>query len=810
MTGTLQSPEFPASISASYVPSNKSGTQPAPPILQYGNYVFVPYSNSGQTNYGVSVIDVSNPAAPVLHEGVWVDTANYAPADWAVQGHYLYYINTAGTSIITLDISNPLAPTQTNILGVVGTFNNPGLTAVWQLEPGTNCLWAYGRNYQGVYCIAVVDLTTPQTPIWKGGGAATALSRNQAVFGMVSDGTEVYVLQGTSSSGGSYAYINTYSNAPGKYGTECAIGGDSTSPLAHDMAYDATRKRLFLPMYYGSGYIPYDAIVDVSNPSLPTATTSFSSRYDSNTSSYINTIGLTWANGVLYEITNNSALWIYDTSGTGVPAVISTTAHSAFGANENNYASMLVSSDGNYLYVLYSGYFTVVEAVKNLAPNAITFNSPDPTAGTLDNTVAQQFSWTFSDPNTSTGDYQSKADIQYWQLDSNGARVGSATTILGAATTAQNYTFAANTFGTAQYEFQIRTYDSSGTVGPWGPSAFYTFATPPAAPSVTAPANNSTVAGTATVSWTSANQDFWSITISDPNLSDDPNAYYVDSHNFGNSATDHSKEVFFFQNNVTRQIAVVVHYQGLYSQPGIVDVNVSYTTPVASTVTSALVDDAGFGFPYALAITDVQSTQPVGDSYPTVTTIDISVREAGDPVATELRLAAGVQPNSTVKWYAPRSGVDYEAKVRTYGDNNTYVDSDWTPVVGRIDLHGVVIHAANDPAGTIKFLKYNDAGATDTLSTETVVTQYQGRPYPVVEYGDANTYEVSVPTIQAINGGTDAFDLRALIALKTTLCYRDRKGRKVFGAASASQIADMRGGETTSLDITAVDYTEGV
>lgn len=813
MTGSITYPVVVAKsigIGSASDEESISDHVPQPVMLRYGNYLYLAYNDSSQ--YGITIVDVSTPSSPVAYVCHYTMPTASQVKDIVLQGHYLHVLQ-ANSHVVTLDISNPLAPVFENDLPPTGAFGNQALNPIRRLfYGGENLIFATGaESYTGQEGLATIDTTTGATPVWVNGGNVGGIYSqgypvNIAVFG---DG--VLFLEETTTSGGNYSYFESWTTAAAPEGATLRVGGGSTSETATFMTYDADNKRLFVGMYYSStGYISQDLIVDASNPSALASAGYMPTHYNSSISGYAASTGMLWHNGYLYDMLTDGNFLIYNASAAGVPALAGSVYESTLNLGYNNSASTLVASnDDNYIFIYARGSLWVVEAVADQAPNAITFDFPDPYGSeVLVNTVAQEFDWTFSDPNLGTGDSQSNADIQYWQLDANNNRIGTATQVSCAPNgTNQFYVFPAGTFATATYEFQLRTYDAQGLVGPWGPSAFYAFATPPPSPTITAPANNSTVPATVTFSWSDPNQDGFQAFVADPA---NPNAAI---QFFNGDGSDYPKDarsvdITFPDNNVTRLLKVQILYQGLWSQAASVNVNVSFVPPTASTLTTDLIDAKGFGFPYAFSVTDHQVVQAAGN--PSVTSIDVSVRETANPVATELRIAAGALPNSTVTWHAPRSNTDYEAKVRSYGDNGTYADSAWTPVVGQVTLHGVVLYAANDPDGTIKFFKFNDAGATDTLSTETVVTQYQGRQYPVVEYGDSNTYEVSVPTIQAINGSQDAFDLRALIAMKTTLCYRDRKGRKVFGAASTSQIADMRGGETTSLDITAVDYTEGV
>lgn len=102
----------------------------------------------------------------------------------------------------------------------------------------------------------------------------------------------------------------------------------------------------------------------------------------------------------------------------------------------------------------------------NLAPNQPTVTAH----ANGDDTTGVKVNWTFSDPDPA--DTQSRADVR-WRVGA-----GAWTTVSPAVTgSAGLYTFAANTFQTAgvigqSVEFQVRTYDAAGMVGPWSVSSF--------------------------------------------------------------------------------------------------------------------------------------------------------------------------------------------------------------------------------------------------------------------------------------------------------------------------------------------------
>jgi hypothetical protein len=72
----------------------------------------------------------------------------------------------------------------------------------------------------------------------------------------------------------------------------------------------------------------------------------------------------------------------------------------------------------------------------------------------------------------------------------------------------------------------------------------------------------------------------------------------------------------------------------------------------------------------------VQATHPTPTTEPTVTSMDVHRRVTADG-GDGIRIAAGIAPTGTHVDYTVASEVDYEYRVRAYGDNGTSVYSTW-------------------------------------------------------------------------------------------------------------------------------------
>jgi hypothetical protein len=118
---------------------------------------------------------------------------------------------------------------------------------------------------------------------------------------------------------------------------------------------------------------------------------------------------------------------------------------------------------------LTSAYSASVNFWTNRTPTAPTLNQPFD-GEVFDTSIAQTFTWTFNDPDP--GDTQSAATLQYRQ-------VGTTTWTQVTVTTAQTYTFAANTFTpNVSYEWQVQTTDAGGLTGPFSASSTFSGSAP--------------------------------------------------------------------------------------------------------------------------------------------------------------------------------------------------------------------------------------------------------------------------------------------------------------------------------------------
>lgn len=310
-------------------------------------------------------------------------------------------------------------------------------------------------------------------------------------------------------------------------------------------------------------------------------------------------------------------------------------------------------------------------ATFNVAPDAPGSLSPSGT--TIDLTSTRRFTWTFSD--SDAGDSQSAYDLRY-RLTSSGTW----TTVSGTSPNSY-HDFAAGTFTAGDYEWQVRTYDAVGEVGPYTSSAFFTAASPPSVPSITDPVAGQTVGSeTYTVVWSAPSQTSYQVrTVADDGLgAPDTATVYSDTGEVV-STSARSRTLTFDTNGRTEHIQVRVKSGGLWSAWASVDVDVSYTVPATPTVA---VDDTTVDGAIL-----VQASHPTpSGAEPTVTSVDV-YRRVTTTGGDGIRIAAGLTPTELYTDWAPASGVDYGYRVKAHGDNGTTAWSAWSEATSEIPVY---------------------------------------------------------------------------------------------------------------------------
>lgn len=129
-----------------------------------------------------------------------------------------------------------------------------------------------------------------------------------------------------------------------------------------------------------------------------------------------------------------------------------------------------------------------------------------------------------------------------------------------------------------------------------------------------------------------------------------------------------------------------------------------------------------------------------------------------------------------------------------------------------LTLEGVWIHDPLDPEGTAEQFLYGKAARSTGVDVGAAGLIFAGRTYPVFEYSEHqnDTYSVKIDVPFGTAWASALADLLAFAESRRTLCFRDNRQRRMFGALSDYQEADEEWGTTATMTFTRADYDESV
>lgn len=126
-------------------------------------------------------------------------------------------------------------------------------------------------------------------------------------------------------------------------------------------------------------------------------------------------------------------------------------------------------------------------------------------------------------------------------------------------------------------------------------------------------------------------------------------------------------------------------------------------------------------------------------------------------------------------------------------------------------IEGMAVHDPADPAGTLVNYRFGQLGRSDSYDLVGESQQFEGRQFPTVTFG-ANESQVVSFAVDIPNGPDQRAEinrLRTLASSRKTLCYRDGRGRKLYGVIVGFRQTDDRAAVTVSIDVRRVNYSEG-
>lgn len=412
----------------------------------------------------------------------------------------------------------------------------------------------------------------------------------------------------------------------------------------------------------------------------------------------------------------------------------------------------------------------------------------------FDAAQAATFAWDFSD--AMAGDVQTAYQLRIYRV-STGALVVDTGTV---ATAAEAHVLAGSTLTNGlQYQWQVRTRDVDSEWGAYSQlQSFYTSAPP--VPAITSPAANGAVITTSSHTFT------W--TLGDPEAGPqskyhvvlkrtDTNVTVLDTEEV--SSADLSRVVSGLLNGVPYSLELTAwDDKGISSALVTRTFTVSYAQPPKPSVT---IDDNDGEYLQAI----IANPGPTGTEVVAASN-DLYRREGA--TGDWIRIATGLAVNVVYNDYAVASGQDYQYKAVALTGAGGTLESDPTASYS-VRLDGVWLHDPTDADDTSKEFRNRGQARTVSKKLDVSMMQFEGREYPVAEFGTAVSESVTFDELM-FSDSDDLASYRALVESKRTLCYRDDRGRKVFGIISDINETDHPVGAEVPISITATDYSEEV
>lgn len=416
--------------------------------------------------------------------------------------------------------------------------------------------------------------------------------------------------------------------------------------------------------------------------------------------------------------------------------------------------------------------------------------------GDFDPARAADFTWAFTDPDA--GGTQQSYQLLIKRA-SDGVQVYDSGQVVSGTS---KHTLPASTLTSGQsYQWQVRVWDDMGGVSPYSSLATFYASAPPTV-TITRPAANGD-----TVYQPQLTAE-WSVADTDPG--DAQSAYRVRLLNAGEAQLyDSGKKTgsgkvftvpYTMASATTYQVEVTVwDNHGIQSTPAVRSFVTDFVLPPVPTV--VVTPEAALG---RISVAYTNPAPGPDPNQPAASSVDVHRRESGGTTWT--RIAAGLPTNSTYRDYAVASGQSYDYYVRARADNTASSDS--AVATGTVTLTGLWLHDVADPAGTALNLAYYRDRSED-WRPEAALLQFAGRARPMAEFGEGEDSRFKVSVMLMQQQGTWAL-LDALAKRRSTVCIRDPRGRKLFGALLALPETDQHYGQSVSLELVQTAFTEEV
>lgn len=394
------------------------------------------------------------------------------------------------------------------------------------------------------------------------------------------------------------------------------------------------------------------------------------------------------------------------------------------------------------------------------------------------------FAWRFNDdePNDTQKAYQMEI-IDGSSLIYTSGMVSSAVS---------QHTLPANTLTNPnQYQWRVKTWDSADVESPWSNySSFFTSQKPTV--SITNLSEGETFPlNLLTLEWVindpeNEGQSAYRVQLTD--LSD--NVLY-DTEKVASITGRKRKLDYILENDTDYKVKLTLwDTRNVASSEEVVSFHVAYSTPATPLI--SVYSATGH------VVIEVDNPVPV-EPQPEVTSNQLFKKIDGEWVK--------VSENTTFyRDYEIACGEPYQYKSRAVGSNGIYVDSESVTISS--EFSGVWLHEVNDPEGTVYQFKYDGGGRSSLWEVEGVQMQFAGRKNVVTQTTEFEHDSISF-TLDLVTKEEES-RLASIVKSGNIVCYRDRRGRLMYGVFLKLPVSDERYGQRASLELTRIDYKEGV
>ncbi|QEQ93602.1 hypothetical protein SEA_ZUKO_24 [Streptomyces phage Zuko] len=368
-------------------------------------------------------------------------------------------------------------------------------------------------------------------------------------------------------------------------------------------------------------------------------------------------------------------------------------------------------------------------------------------------------------------------------------------------TSTSNYSLPASGLPNGQdWKWRVKTWDSYITASPWSDYGFFSTSNTGVV-NITDPAVDNDlniVTANYLVRWTVSNttQAAYNIVVTRT----DTGATLVSTGWVTSTATQYL--VTGMASDVEWNVALKIRNAALIeSNTANRKITPNYNRPEVPVISFDIMDDLGY---IGLNITN---PDPVGDRpNPTVNEIHRRVYSQSNP-NLPYQILGEADPNGTFLDYTAASGVLYEYRVRALA-GEFFQDSTPTVADRELDLDGVWLHDPADAANTARQFLYGKDSRSHTIDTAGTVQQFAGRTFPVTDFGEYETEDITV-SVDIPHGPThrtEQDDLRGFMEMKKTLFFRDNRGRAAYGTMSGFNQADQAWGANVGFKFGRVSY----